>query len=185
MAIPDFNHNHVLPPHLGDPRLPNDVSPYNCSTYEFCQRLATSHERITILKNFIAFRKKMDRHGIVDGFQWVDGSFTENVEISLKRPPNDLDVVTFYRNITNDQVIDIQANFLDFVTPSLSKVNYQLDHYVVDFAYDPLITVEQTRYWIQLFSHNRLDIWKGMLRLELNTPADDHFALDYLNTIVL
>ncbi len=33
-----------------------------------------------------------------------------------------------------------------------------------------------TRYWISLFSHNRLGVWKGMLRIALNTPSEDAAA---------
>ena len=42
-----------------------------------------------------------------------------------------------------------------------------------------------TRYWIQLFTHNRLGVWKGILRLELNTAEIDQEALTYLNNIEL
>jgi hypothetical protein len=38
-----------------------------------------------------------------------------------------------------------------------------------------------TRYWIQLFTHNRLGVWKGILRLELNTTDIDKLALEHLN----
>ncbi|WP_414651656.1 DUF6932 family protein [Hafnia paralvei] len=33
--------------------------------------------------------------GLAEGFQWVDGSFTENIELIERRTPNDVDVVTF------------------------------------------------------------------------------------------
>ncbi|WP_426763559.1 DUF6932 family protein [Hafnia paralvei] len=33
--------------------------------------------------------------GLAEGFQWVDGSFTENVELIERRTPNDVDVVIF------------------------------------------------------------------------------------------
>lgn len=183
MPIPNFDHNNVLPPHLGNPTKSAHLSPYLCSSFEFCQHFATSRERIGILNSFVLFRLRMNEHGIIDGFQWIDGSFTENIELTLQRPPNDIDVVTFYRNLTSVQGLDIQTNFKEFISPALSKANYKLDHYPVDFGYDPVVTVEQTRYWLQLFSHNRDSVWKGMLRLELNTPAVDQIALDYLNSL--
>ena len=43
-------------------------------------------------------------------------------------------------------------------------------------GFAPAITVEQTRYWSLLFSHNRQAVWKGMLRIELNTPTEDQQA---------
>lgn len=183
MPIPNFDHNNVLPPHLGNPTIGAHLSPYTCTSLEFCQHFATSTERIAILSSFISFRLRMNVHGIVEGFQWIDGSFTENVELALGRPPNDIDVVTFFRNLTPVQGLDIQTNFIEFISPALSKANYKLDHYPVDFGYDPVVTVEQTRYWLQLFSHNRDSVWKGMLRLELHTPDEDQSALDYLNSL--
>ena len=47
----------------------------------------------------------------------------------------------------------------------------------------PIATVEQSSYWIQLFSHNRDAVWKGMLQIGLNTPTDDADALMFLNAI--
>ena len=46
----------------------------------------------------------------------------------------------------------------------------------LDASYHPKTTVEWTSYWISLFSHNRLAVWKGMLRVKLNTTADDSAA---------
>ena len=57
--------------------------------------------------------------------------------------------------------------------PRLSKENFSLDHYPFDAGFNPEFTLDQTRYWILLFSHNRLGVWKGMLRIELNTPVED------------
>lgn len=42
---------------------------------------------------------------------------------------------------------------------------------------------EWTRYWAQLFSHNRLGVWKGMLRIDLDTQTDDIAARTELTTI--
>ena len=49
-------------------------------------------------------------------------------------------------------------------------------HYLLDAGFRPEATLEHTRYWISLFSHNRSGVWKGMLRIELNTPAEDSAA---------
>lgn len=183
--IPNFDHNNVIPPHLGDPTKRNQISPYECSTLELCQKFSTSHERIEILKNLLLFRQKMNSLGIIEGFQWLDGSFMENIEVSENRPPNDLDLVTFYGNLSENQEKEITTNFIEFISTTDSKRNYKLDHYLVDFFYDPYTTVELTRYWIQLFTHNRLGIWKGILKLELNTPEIDVKAIEYLNNLAL
>ncbi|MBO0953120.1 DUF6932 family protein [Fibrella forsythiae] len=183
MPIPDFDHNDVLPPHLGDPRQSSDLSPYPCTTLEFCQKFSTSPKRVDILKKFIEFRQNLNKLGVIDGFQWLDGSFLENIEVSEKRDPNDLDLVTFFGGIDNTGQAIIMTAFPEFGNPVLSKKNFYLDHYPVDYCYDPNVTVALTAYWLQLFNHNRQGVWKGMIRLELNTPKEDKDALDYLNSI--
>lgn len=65
------------------------------------------------------------------------------------------------------------GRFPEVANPTLSKANFALDHYPFDAGFHPELTLDQTRYWILLFSHNRLGVWKGMLRIELNTPAED------------
>lgn len=123
----------------------------------------------------------MTSAGITMGFQWLNGSFTENVEISEGRDPRDLDIVTFYIGQHNVQGPVIATMLPEFSNPILSKASYLLDHYPVDYGFRPDVTVELTRYWIQLFTHNRNGIWKGILRIELNTPNEDQQARDLLN----
>lgn len=183
MPIPNFDHNHVLPPHLGNPTDRSHLSPYPCSILELCHRFSTSNNRVQILKSFILFRQRMNTLGIIYGFQWLDGSFLENIEISEGRPPRDLDVVTFFGGLSISEQTNIRASFPEFAHPGLAKRNFFLDHYPVDYSFNPDVTVEQTRYWLQLFTHNRVGVWKGILRLSLNTPIDDQHALDYLNSM--
>jgi hypothetical protein len=170
---------------LGSPRKREDLSPYHCTTLELCKVFANSKHRVEILKGLLAFREKITSHGILKGFQWIDGSFTENIELTENRPPNDLDLVTFFEGINQELVEKIQTNFEAFLKPQVSKNEYKLDHYPFDYTYKPDVTVEYTRYWIQLFTHNRKGIWKGILRLELNTPKIDKLALEYLEELVL
>lgn len=183
MPISDFDHNNVLPPHLGNPTRRIDLSPYDCSILELCHKFSSSPARIEILKKFIWFRGRMNTLGIVNGFQWLDGSFLENIEILESRAPRDLDVVTFFGGLTSADQTKIIGNFPEFSSPKLAKDNFQLDHYAVDYCHSPDVTVEMTRYWIQLFTHNRNGIWKGILKLPLNTPTDDLKALSYLESL--
>lgn len=172
----------MIPPHLGNPTKLEHLSPYKCSTFELCQKLGTSKERVTILRGLLEFRQKMTNFGIIHGFQWLDGSFTEDIEKSEKRSPNDLDLVTFFGGLTIENQEQIKADFVEFSNPIAAKDNYKLDHYPIDYSYNPYVTVELTRYWIQLFTHNRLGTWKGILRLEINTADIDKLALEYLET---
>lgn len=171
--IPLFDHNLVLPPHLGDPRLPDHLSPYPCTTLDLYERLGTTPERRMILMRFLDFRERRTSEGLTMGFQWLDGSFLEDIEVREGRSPRDLDVVTVYWGYDLAFQQKLKSNFPEFATPLLAKANYSLDHYPFDAGYSPELTVELSRYWISLFSRNRLQVWKGMLRVEVNTPAED------------
>jgi len=67
--IPVFDHNLVLPPHMGDPVNRAQLSPYPCTTLDLCQRLGTSPERRAILAKFQDFRDRLRSEGLTNGFQ--------------------------------------------------------------------------------------------------------------------
>lgn len=92
--IPPFDHNNVLPPYVDStPTSMASQSPYNCEILEFCQHFATSWDRVKILKGFVRFHIQCCKTYVRQCFQWIDGSFMENVEESQHRSPNDFDVV--------------------------------------------------------------------------------------------
>jgi hypothetical protein len=143
---------------------------------DVCERFGTTVERKTILEKFLDFRARLRAEGLTNGFQWLDGSFLEDCETTNLRPPKDLDVVTVYWGYDAPFQARLRTNFPEVANPALSKSNYSLDHYPFDAGYNPSLTLEYTRYWILLFSHNRQGVWKGMLKIELNTPAEDAAA---------
>jgi hypothetical protein len=181
MPIPAFDHNLVLPPHAGNPAVPADLSPYDCTTVELCKQLGNTPERRTILKGFLTFRAHLHGHGLRNGYQWIDGSFIEDVEKRENRAPGDIDVVTVYWGYDIPFQLALIAAFPEIANPPLSKQNFHVDHYPFDASHSPQNTVEWTRYWMQFFCHNRQSIWKGILRVSLNTPGDDALALAELN----
>ena len=134
-----------------------------------------------ILGNFLRFRAELQNRGLHVGYQWLDGSFLEDIESYESRPPRDLDLLTIFWGydlaFLNQLVTDLPA----FLTPAISKRDFKLDHFPIMADESPQATVENARYWVQLFTHRRDGVWKGMLRIELNTPSDDQAALDYLN----
>lgn len=181
-SIPDFDHNLVLPPHLGDPRGREQLSPYPCSTVELVRRFGVSHERCEILRGFLGFRERLRATGLISGFQWLDGSFLEDIETRENRAPRDLDVVTVYWNYDQAFQKTVISTFPEFANPPMAKANFALDHYPFDAGYSPELTVEYARYWMLLFSHNRDGVWKGMLKIDLDTPALDNEARGLLNS---
>ena len=185
--IPPFNHNNVLPPYQGiNPASRNALSPYQCTIMEFCQRFAISDKRILILKGFIQFRLKCYDIGITNGFQWIDGSFIEDIMASDNREPNDIDVVSFLFKLSSipNLKVEISNKFQEFVNPLLSKANYHVDHYPVEADLNPIATISAVKYWNQLFGHNRKGIWKGMVEIPFyTTNAEDTDALNFLNSL--
>lgn len=185
MAIPDFDHNQVMPPHLGDPRRADQLSPYPATSEEVCRKFATTTERRNILRGWLNFRARLSQFGIVSGFQWLDGSFLENIEFLESRQPHDLDLITFFAPPSDPNfVAQILANFREFIDRDASKAQYLLDHFPVNLALSPTAIVEHTRYWAGLFSHRRDGLWKGMLRVELNTTQHDIDAGAFLASSV-
>src|ERR1035438_415874 len=78
MPVPDFDHNGVLPPHLGMPTERTQLSPYPAVSLEICAKLGTSPERRTILRGWLGLRTALRSLGFATGFQWVVGSFLED-----------------------------------------------------------------------------------------------------------
>ena len=96
VMIPDWNSQGVLPPvRPGTDGSAADRSPYRVSLHQLVTMFAISPERATILRGFLDYRAALHAAGIIVGFQWVDGSFVENIEALEGQHPNDMDVVTF------------------------------------------------------------------------------------------
>src|SRR5260370_40008152 len=95
VTIPDWNALGLLPPI--DPEVPTspERSPYPVSLKDLVMRFATTQERKAILIGFLNYRAILHRFGATEGFQWLDGSFMEEVEVLERRAPKDIDVVSF------------------------------------------------------------------------------------------
>lgn len=186
--IPEFNQSGVLPPFLPgtDPTNRYSTSPYPVTALQFVQKYATSTDRIAILKGLFQYREKLRNSGIVNGFQWIDGSFVEDVEKIRGRSPADIDLVTFaHRPLEhNNQSAweEFFKNNLDLFKPDLTKSLFKCDAFYVDLslaASHAEYIVDSTRYWFGLFSHQReSSLWKGMLQIEIN--CNDKEALKEL-----
>jgi hypothetical protein len=182
MPIPKFTHDGVLPPFVG-PDGPgggaHDMSPYPATASEVVATLGDSDERKEILRGWLQHRADLRALGFVHGFQWLDGSFVEEKE------PKDLDVVSFFYRPAGlaDPTALVRlmgANPSVFVRP-LVKRAYHVDFLPIDLDGSPEGLVGLTRYYLGLFSHRRNDyVWKGMLQVSLEDPADDALALALL-----
>jgi hypothetical protein len=123
------------------------------------------------------------------GFQWVDGSFLEDVEHTRDKPSDDIDVVTFTTlgDATNQQRLMNEFPHL-FDTQQLTST-YRVDHYWVNLStaqdsatgQGAALLVRRVSYWYSMWSHRRADqMWKGFVEVALE-PDDDVSVLDYLD----
>ncbi len=153
-------------------------SPFKLSLKNFVLRFGDTPNRKKILQGFLDYRKALHQHGLVDGFQWINGSFSENVEEREGRPPNDIDVVTF--SSIGDS-LDEQQELLSLGLVSPHSKQFLVDGYFVSLKASPENLVSRSIYWYSLWSHRRDEVWKGFVQISL-APTEDAEAAEYLNS---
>ena len=183
-TIPAWNNAGLLPPirpaASGDSL---DRSPYAVNLVELLDHFSSmsSPERVAILDGFLKFREALHKAGIVNGFQWLDGSFLEQVEFLERRPPRDMDVVTFFHPPDgHDQRSLSLGNPLLFDQKGL-KTSYMMDAYFFVLG-NPTeaVQVKKISYWYSMWSHRRDGVWKGFVQVDLD-PTQDIEASAILN----
>lgn len=135
---------------------------------------AISQERADILNGLFDYRDALHNQGIVSGFQWLDGSFLENIEDLENRPPNDIDVVTFFEIPHGHTQATLLPHISHLFDPNQTKQDFMVDAYpfVMDGRIDGA-AIRQTSYWYSMWSHRRRDkVWKGFAQVDLD-PAND------------
>ncbi|MDB6000341.1 MAG: hypothetical protein JWP52_2040 [Rhizobacter sp.] len=181
--IPHFNHAHVLPPFVGERLSAAASSPYLVSASELIQRFCSSPPRAVLLRGLLAYRERIGALGFIDGFQWINGSFTENVEAQAGRPPNDVDLVTFARpplGLSHTQINALMQANLDVFDRDQCRSTFHCDSFLVSLTRSPERLVQDVRYWYGLFSHRKADhVWKGLLQIPLT--SDDDVGAQLLN----
>jgi hypothetical protein len=180
VVIPTWNANGVIPPISSASPTSADRSPYTVSLSEFVLRFASSPKRRQILDGFLRYRGRLHTAGLTTGFQWLDGSFLENVETTESRSPNDLDVVTFFAlpvGVNQQQILAAAPDILD--QPRI-KTTYFVDAYFVSLGSRATTLVERSAYWYSMWSHRRDSTWKGFLQVDLD-PVEDALAALHLS----
>jgi hypothetical protein len=176
--IPDFTISGVLPPYLGP--TPTDgalMSPFETTLTRIAGKLCGSNQRKEIFRGLLQYRQQLANLGFKVGFQWLSGSFMEDIENLETRHPQDVDLVTFSHRpaaVADDtawQAFTV-AN-INLLLWQLVKPIYKCDAYFVDLNTIPANVVNQARYWFGLFSHRRTGLWKGLLQVPLAVTQDD------------
>lgn len=180
--IPVHSASMVLPPYVGEtPAVRAAMSPFPASFSEYVLAFGHSEPRISILRGLHTYRSELRAHGFT-GFQWLDGSFSEQVELSRGRPPGDIDVVTYC--FRPQHLVDQQA-FIAWVQSNQQllqagalKARLKCEAFFIDMHKHPQLLVDDVRYWAGLFSHQRsTSLWKGMVQVPLHSDDDDAVVL--------
>ncbi len=173
-----------LPPFVGEtPTVRAAMSPFAASFSEFVLRFGYTEPRLSILRGLHTYRAELRAAGFQQGFQWLNGSFSEQIELSKDRPPGDIDIVTLcYRPAhlkeTHQFALWCQAN-PHLMQSSLLKKRLKCEAFFLDMNKPAHILVDDVRYWNGLFSHQReTSLWKGMVQVPL--LSDDDLATVFL-----
>lgn len=181
-SIPAWNSAGVLPPIR--PHAPGsspDRSPYVVDLAVLFDRFASSPERMAILDGLLRFRADLHAAGVTSGFQWLDGSFLEQVEALEGRAPRDMDVVTFLDLPPGQDQRSLVQRHGSLFDQKQVKASYAMDAYfaVLGQPTDQW-QVKNIAYWYSLWSHRRDGVWKGFVQVDLN-PSQDGDARAILN----
>ena len=172
--LPHWNGVGVLPPVR--PEMPGNSperSPYRVPLAGLVDRFAISPERMAILDGLLRFREKLHELGIVSGFQWLDGSFLEQIKLLESRHPRDMDVVTFFDMPTEENQRSLLQKAGQLFDQKHLKAIYSIDGYfrVLGQPVDAL-QVQSIAYWYSMWSHRRDGLWKGFVQVDLDSAQD-------------
>jgi hypothetical protein len=176
VSIPDWNAQGILPPNDSSNPTSAERSPYSVSLTDFILHFGTTPKRQTILDGLLDFRELLHTASLSQGFQWVDGSFLENIETIENRPPDDMDVVTFFHLPQGQTQQSFASDHPDLFNHAGVKNHFHIDAFFVPLDDNPPVKlVERAAYWYSLWSHRRNGQWKGYLQIDLSA-ADDATA---------
>lgn len=110
------------------------------SASQLAQRFAVSTQRRVVLDGLLRYRTELRGLGFVRGFQWLDGSFVEDVEAREGRAPADIDLVTFSYPPAGMDKAGINAMMdsrPDLFIQELCKKNFHCDTSIVNLTTSP------------------------------------------------
>jgi hypothetical protein len=180
-VLPSFTLSGVLPPYLPELGATKDNvagrSPYQITPHELVSTFATSPERKLLLRDLFQYRRSLRQLGI-RGYQWIDGSFVEDVEMQRGRPPGDIDVVTF---LSRPAGASDKAAWEEFVEQNIAVLTAEglgLHCFFVDLTIPVSVVIRQSVFWFGLFSHQReTALWKGLVQVSLDEDDASAAAL--------
>ena len=116
----------------------------------------------------------------------------EHIEICprRKRPPNDVDVVTYFHLPAGATQATVAASAPELFPSTEAehdalKNKYNVDAFPISLGSNSERLVDRSAYWYGVWGHQRETFkWKGFLQLDLN-PAEDAAARALLTTTTI
>ena len=174
--IPPWNDKGLLPtPSL---QAGQGGYPFITTLDQIVERFAHTTVRRQLVTNLLDYRRDLRDVGIVQGFQWINGSFVEDIGNLQNRSPADVDVVTFFDLPSGVSRQEIQGRNPLIFSRELIKARYDIDAFYVDLNYiSRCELVEDTAYWMHLWSHTRTEQMKGFVEVDLDQSQDDTIVI--------
>lgn len=172
--IPAWTMAGILPPiRPGNPGHSPDRSPYAVPLFEVIEQFSSSPKRLAILQGLLDYRAELHKLGIVSGFQWLNGSFMQDVETQESRSPNDVDIVTYFYLPTGETQATLATKAGSIFSNAYVKTTYLVDAYPFILG-EPTDArhIKQISYWYSMWSHRRDGVWKGFIQVNLD-PLED------------
>ena len=183
VPIPPWNSSGVVPPiYPGYPGNSPFRAPFQVSLLDFIQRFSNTQRRQKILKGLLEYRNNLHHAGLSKGFQWINGSFVENVEANKNRNPNDIDVVTFFELPPGETEVTLNTKSPHLFDNKQIKQQFLTDSYCFPLGNDKPISyfIKLSHYWYSMWAHQRDSFaWKGFLEIDLSREYDDE-SMKYL-----
>lgn len=182
--IPAWTMAGVLPPiRPGQAGHSTDRSPYCVPLSEVVEQFSSSSNRVAIIEGLLEYRRALHQLGLVSGFQWLDGSFMEDVETQESRSPKDVDVVTYFGLPGGETQVTLFAKAGMLFNNRHVKTTYLVDAYPSILGESVSARhVRQISYWYSMWSHRRDGTWKGFIQVDLD-PQEDVDARQILSLI--
>ena len=173
-SVPEWGFEGLIPAVNSAAPFPSQRSPYPISLVDLVVKFGITETRRRLLSGLLDYRGELHQAGVVRGFQWIDGSFLENVEKMEGRDPNDIDIVTFFRIPNGHTEQTLLNDFRHLFNKRELKNKYSIDAYYAVLNPDHLeAIVERSVYWYSLWSRTRGGSWKGYLQVELASDEDN------------
>jgi hypothetical protein len=152
---------------------------------EVAKVFCTSAHRVKLFTGLIAYRQKLAALGM-KGWQWLDGSFCEDVESNRGKSPSDIDIVTLLIRpasaLAPTAFSALVSSNVHLFDRTQVKAQYYCDPFFVDVGLPTFQTMGQLTYYFGLFTHQRVSyLWKGILQVPL--IGDDSDAETYINSL--